>query len=516
MNERDVRDSGTRGPARLGRRRWAMLGIFTLSSFIVVLDFGSFFIPLPSIMEDLGGTLDEVTWVIGAFILAFAVFLLPFGRLADMYDSRLLFLSGVTVFILASVACALAPSIEFLIGARAVLGTGAAMLEASVYALIKSTFSPERQSLAFRVQGSAFILGAFLAPILSGAITTGLSWEYIFWLNVVVGVGVFAGALPLIPASRGEGESRRLDVTGLVSGGTGLFALFFAIIEGSRFGWGSAAILGSFGAAVVLLALFVAAESRARDPLVRLSLFNDRIFAVGNLLRWASDFASLGVFFALSHFVQVQLGYSALVMGLLLMSVNVGALVIAPFTEPLSGRVDVRLIVVPGFLLVAGGTFWVAHVSPETGWVFFLAPLAIVGAGFGAQEGPIMTARDRDVPPALANAAWRVSYSIFLLGVGLGAAVVSAVWQSQFVANAKEAISGAELPPGIADRVASSLFEGGVSGQPGARISGPGATQVQRLIEVAFANAVNTALLGCVVVALLGAVVALFLSSNRK
>lgn len=493
-----------------------MLVIFTLSSFLVVLDFGSIFIPLPQVLEDLGGTLDEVTWVIGAFVLTFAVFLLPFAKLADIYDRRMLFISGVTVFTVASLACALAPSMEFLIGARVVLGAGAAIVEAAIYALIKSTFPRERQSLAFRVQGIAFVLGALVAPILSGAITTGLSWEYIFWLNVAVGVVVLAAAVVVVPASRDEDASRRLDVPGLVFGGVGLFALFFAIIEGSRLGWGSAVILGSFGAAVVLLALFVVTEGRVREPLVDFGLFNDRLFAVGNLLRWASDFSSIGVYFALSHFVQVQLGSSALVMGLLLMSVVAGGMVVAPVTEPLSGRVDVRWLVVPGFLLVAAGTFWVAHVSPQTGWVFFIAPLAVAGAGFVAQEGPTVSARDRDIPPARSGAAWRVSYSIFLLGVGLGVAVVSAVWQSQIVANAKDAIAGADLPPSVEDRVSSSLSEGGVSGQPAAEISGPGASQVEGLIQEAFADAVNTALLSCVAVALLGAVVALFFSSNRK
>ncbi len=499
---------------RLRKEQWAMLVILTMSSFVVVLDFASMFIPLPTIMEDLAGTLDEATWVIAAFILAFAVFLLPCATLVNYYGKRRLFLSGVMIFTVASIACALTSSMAFLIGARVVLGIGAAMVEAAVFALIKANIPGEKQSFAFKVQGIAFVLGALLGTPLSGAITTGLSWEYIFWLNVLVGVVVGLVGLRVIPKSSPVQVPKRIDIPGLIFSGSGLFLLFFAIIEGTRFGWHSLLILGSFVGSVALLVLFVMNELRVQERLVDLRLFKDRRFGVGNVLRWASEFASMGIYFAISHFVQVQLGHSALVTGLLLMSVMIGGILITPITEPLSKRVDGRWLIVPGFLLVAGGTFWLAHVSPESGWAFFLAPLAIAGAGFVAQEDPTVSARDRDILPEQSDAAWRVSYTIFLLGVGLGVSVVSAVWQSQLVSNMKEVMASNDLPTRITNRISSSLFDEGISGQPAAEISG--ATEVQQLIQMAFADAVNTALLSCVTVALLGAIIALFFISNRN
>ncbi|WP_324212510.1 MFS transporter [Lentibacillus sp.] len=485
-----------------------------MSSFVVVLDFASIFIPLPTIMEDLDGTLDEATWVITAFILAFAVFLLPSSKFANNHGRRRLFLYGVTVFTTASIACAIAPSMGFLIGARVVLGIGAAMVEAAVFALIKAAIPNEKQSLAFKVQGIAFILGALLGTPLSGAITTSLSWEYIFWLNVLVGVAVVLVAPLVIPKSGSLQGSGKSDILGLVLSGAGLFLLFFAIIEGERIGWSSQLILGSFVGAAALLALFIVSEIRAEEPLADLSLFKDRFFAVGNLLRWASEFASMGIYFAISHYLQVELGHSAFVTGLLLMSVIIGGMFVSPITEPLSKRVDGRWLVIPGFLLVAGGTFWLAHVSTESGWAFFLAPLAIAGAGFVAQEGPTMGIRDRNVSPEQFDDAWCISYTIFLLGVGLGVAVVSAVWQSQFASNMKEFLSGADLPAGVADKISVILFDGGISGDPASEISGP--DTVQQLIQLTFADAVNTALLSCVLIAFLGAVIGLFLTSNRK
>src|SRR5699024_3363485 len=209
-----------------------------------------------------------------------------------------------------------------------------------------------------------------------------------------------------------------------------------------------------------------------------------------------------------------ELGHSAFVTGLLLMSVIIGGMFVSPITEPLSKRVDGRWLVIPGFLLVAGGTFWLAHVSTESGWAFFLAPLAIAGAGFVAQEGPTMGIRDRNVSPEQFDDAWCICYTIFLLGVGLGVAVVSAVWQSQFASNMKEFLSGADLPAGVADKISVILFDGGISGDPASEISGP--DTVQQLIQLTFADAVNTALLSCVLIAFLGAFIGLFLTSNRK
>jgi EmrB/QacA subfamily drug resistance transporter len=503
------------GSAHLGRRRWATLVILTLSTFIVTLDSAVVFIALPAILQDLGGTLDEATWVIAAFVLSFAVFLLPFGRLADIYGRRFLFMSGIVVFALASLGCALAPSMEFLIGARVVQGIGAAMVEPTVLAIIKATFPSERLGLAFGVQGIAAVLGAAFGPILGGIITTALSWEYIFLLNVPVGVVAVAGALLVVPESRAEGVSRRLDLPGLLFSGTSVFFLVFAIVEGERFGWGSVTILGSFVAAAVLLALFIITELRVRVPLVDLTLFKDRLFAVGNVLRGVVEFATLGLFFPLALFLQIQLGHSPLDTGLLLLPLIVASFFTSPLAGALSDRVDVRLIVVPGFVVVAVGIFWVAHLSPETGWKFFIAPLAIAGAGLGALEAPTVSATLRNVPTAQSGIASSVSYTTFLIGLELGVAVVGAVLQSQLVANVKDALSGANLPPGVAEEI-SSLSEGGVSGQPAAQISGPGAARIQGLIEGAFAAAVNTALFSCVAVALLGAVVALFFSSNRK
>ena len=515
MTESTENKGDMQGAARLGRRDWAALVVLTLSTFIVILDSSVAFIALPAILEDVGGTLDEATFVLAGFILSFVVFVLFFGKLADIYGRRLLFILGIAVFTLASLACAVSPSIEFLIGARVVQGIGAAMVEPTVLALILTTFPRERLGLAFGVQGVAAGISASVGPIVGGLITTALSWEYIFLVNLPIGIVAIAGALLFISESRAEGASRRLDVPGLLCSGGGIFLLVFAIIEGERLGWGSAVILGSFAGAALLLVLFVVVEGRVREPLVDLGLFKDRLFAVGNILRAITEFGVLGVFFALALFLQVQLGYSALETGLQLLPLVVASFAISPLAGSLSDWVDARWLVVPGLLLVAGGTFWLARLSPETEWTFFIAPLAISGAGLSMLYGPTTSTTLRNVPDEQSGVASSISYTAFLLGSELGLALVGAVLQSRLAANVRDALSGTDLPPRAADKIASSVSGGGFDGT-GTETGGPGAAQIQGLVEGAFADAVNTAFLWCAAVALLGAIVALFFSPGGK
>lgn len=499
---------------KFDQRQRAILAILTLSSFIVVLDFASAFIPLPTIMEQLNGTIDEGTWVITGFVLPFSIFLYPCASFAAFFGSRKLFIAGILLFAVSSIACALSVSMLFLIGARVFLGIGAAMVEASVYSLLMSVFPENKQGAAFKVQGTAFIAGALAAPVLSGAVTTLLSWKFLYGFNAITGVAVLLFATRVIPESIKKETAWRLDLPGLLLSGGGLFFLFYAMIEGARLKWHSPLILGAFGTAVILLSLFVWVELRMQNPMIGFNLFKDRLFSIGNGLRGASEFASMGIYFILSHFMQVQLGHSALFAGFLLMTVIAGGLIAASITEPLAKRIDGRALIIPGFLLVAGGTFWLAHVTPNTTWTFFLAPLAIAGAGFTAQEGPTLKARDEHIDSKNADAAWRISYSIFLLGIGFGVSVVSAIWQSQIMSALMANLNGTHLSSGVVNKVTSNLFTGGISGNPTGVLMGN--ERLKSIIQLAFSQSVNRALLCCVVMALMGAGMAMLFTKIKS
>ncbi len=352
-----------------------------------------------------------------------------------------------------------------------------------------------------------------MAPVISGAIITLFSWEYIFWLNVIVGIVVFLLALWVIPYTPQKEEFLKLDIVGLLLGGGGLFLVFFGITEGTRIEWNSPFLLVFFIAAIVLFFLFIIVERRVKNPLIDIDLFKDRLFGVGNILRGASEFTSMGIYFVVSHFIQVQIGYSALFTGLLLMSVIVGGLAAGAVTEPLAKKVDGRWLIITGFLIVAGGTFWLAHITPDTTWVFFIAPLAVAGAGFSAQESPTLTIRDKNVPSQKADSAWRISYSVFLIGIGLGVSVVSAIWQSQFISKIQDNLSQADLSSEVVDKTLSILLNGRISGDPSSSITG--SSGAKEIIQMTFSSAVNSALIGCVAVALLGGGIALFFSDKK-
>jgi EmrB/QacA subfamily drug resistance transporter len=499
-------------PTPLDRRQWATLGLLTLCMFVVVLDATVVLIALPAIVRDLRGTLALATWVPAGFALAFASFLLLFGKLTDIYGRRLMFVSGIGLFSAASLAAALAPSMGFLVGARVVQGLGAAIIEPAVMALIKATFPADRLGLAFGVEGLAAGLAGAGGPILGGYLATTLSWRYIFVINLPVGVVAAALSLVLIPESRDHAASRKLDLLGAALSGAGLFALVYAIVEGPGLGWTSTRIIGLFAASGLLLALFVRTEARVREPLLDLSLFRFRLFAAGGFLRAAVEFVSLAIFFPLVLFLQIPLGFSPLRSGLMLLPFVAGTVLASPVVGSLSDRVDLRWLVVPGMFATAAALFWLAHLSPGMDWTALIAPLVAAGLGLGALYGPTTSGSLREIPAARAGMASAVSYAAVLIGFELGIAVASGVLQSRLVAGLQHAPPGLALPPASVHRVAASLLSaGGASGNLGVAMS----PQIRQYVQVAFSDAVNAAIFGCAAMAVSGGVAGMFFSQRR-
>lgn len=421
----------TASPERLDRRQWLSLVVMTVSTFVVLLDTTVVNVALPVIVRDLDGSLDAATWVLAGFVLAFAVLLLPAARVADRYGRRLMFVLGMAVFGAASLWCALSGSLAQLVTARVLQGAGAAMVEPTVLALITTTMPSTRRGLAFGVQGIAAGLGVLLGPTLGGAVTTGLSWEYVFLLNVPVALLAVIVAPFVVQESRTSSPAKGVDLPGVALSSAGLFLLVFPMIEGERLGWTSPVVLGSFAAAAVTLTCFVLVERRVARPLLDLRLFADRLFAVGNVLRAVVQFVTLGTFFPVVLLLQLELGYSALGSAVVLLPLVVASVVLSPVAGSLSDRVDVRLLVVPGLLLVAAGAVLLALAVTATGLPLLLVALGVVGAGLGMLEAPTTSATLRDVPEHRAGLASGVSYVTLLVGAELGLAVSTAVVQYQ-------------------------------------------------------------------------------------
>ncbi|HXH96603.1 MAG TPA: MFS transporter, partial [Gaiellaceae bacterium] len=291
-------------------RKWWTLGSVAFGLFMIMLDNTVVNVALPSIERDLHITISELEWVVTAYALTFAALLVTGGKLADLYGRRRIFIVGLAIFTLSSLACGLAPSAGFLIGARTIQGIGAALMNPATLSIITATFPPKERGQAIGIWAGVSALALAIGPLCGGLIVDNISWNWIFFVNVPVGALGIAVSRLVITESRDTSHEQSIDVPGLVTSGLGLLALTYALIEGNRHGWTSAEILGLFAAAVVLLVAFVLVEHHQRLPMLDLSLFKIGAFAGANVVAMLVSLGMFGVFFFVSLYVQNILGYS--------------------------------------------------------------------------------------------------------------------------------------------------------------------------------------------------------------
>lgn len=482
MSDSDASDSGgARPPGRPAARTL----VLAAATFAVVLDLAGVVILLPSIQAEFGSGVVESTWIVAAFVIA-AASTIPVGaRAAAELGPRGVLLAGLGAFGLASLAAALAPSVALLIAARAGQGVGAGLVEPAVQRLLRAGEHDRDAKQDEQAQGLAALLAAALGPVLPAALATAVSWRAQFGLDVLLATVIAAAAwrtVAAVPreARKPHGLLRDLLLTTLGAAAAG--GLFFAVIGGPRRGADSPPVIAAVAGAVVLLAVLLAVELRRRGPLLELRLLRRRRFAAGNIVRGLTEFASLGVFFALSGYLQDELGHSPIDAGLLLLPIILGALLTAPAAEKYGGRVNAAWFLVPGLVGTAAGVFWLANIAPGMPWWFVIAPLAVAGAGIGAVEAPAEIVIKDDTSPEATDDAWPLSRSFYLWGIGAGVAAVSTVWQSTGV-HTPHGVNSALLVCVVAAlvgaAVATILFAHGGSGRqrrPGGHETSPSPT----------------------------------------
>jgi len=363
-------------------------------------------IAIPHIQTYFNTTFSNIEWVMNAYILVFAVVLVPMGRFGDLWGRRKLFVSGMVLFTLGSLACGLAPSIYLLIAFRVIQGIGGAAMMPSTLSIIATVFAPHKRGAAMGVWGGVSGLASGLGPVLGGIIlqyvtwpTVAGSWRWIFLVNIPVGIVGVVLALRLVPESKNPTAVESLDVPGIGLLSVSLFCLTFALIEGQRFGWASATILGLFAATVVAFALFYWREHRVRQPLIDFSLFRSVNFAAGNATGLLLSAAMMGAFFTIPIFLQSVLGFSAIKAGLVMAPMSVVIIFAAPLAGTLSDRLGSKWIVAAGMFLLAFGLAWmaglvpgVAKISPATTPMSLLVPFLISGVGIGLAVAPVTSA----------------------------------------------------------------------------------------------------------------------------
>lgn len=493
--------------------KWWVLVLVDAALFMILVDRTIVNIAIPHLMRDLHGGLADVEWVMNGYILAFVVSLLIFGRMGDLWGRRRLFLVGVAVFSLASVASGAAVSMEMLIGARVVQGLGGAAMMPQTLSILTVSFPADQRGFVMGLWGAVAGLATAVGPSLGGLIVTTTSWRWIFFVNPFIGLVTFLGILYVLEESRSESAERRLDLLGTALGVATTFPLTFALIEGHQRGWTSPLILSLFGLSLVAGIAFVVVEGRRDHALMPPSLFRNRTFAAGNLAGLFVLFGLVGVTFLLPIFLQGQLGYSAIETGLYLTPMSALVVVVGPIAGRLSDRIGAKWIVVAGMACLATGIFLLRWLGTQVDFLHFILPLMVAGVGIGLSMAPTTSVVMSSVPRDRVGNASGILGTFRQFGSVLGLSVMSAILADLLASNLRSALAGdTAIPAGVKQKLLAEAAGGarqmmmagggGASGDPG-----PAA----HLVAEQFLASLHTTFEVAAAVALVGVVVALFI-----
>ncbi len=416
-----------------GRTRWLALIVLCLGDLMIVLDTTIVNVALPSIRTDLGFSATSLAWVVNAYLLTFGGFLLLGGRLGDLFGHRRLFLIGVSLFTLASVACGLATTQGLLVAARAVQGLGGAVVSAVALSLIMNLFTePAERAKAMGVFGFVLSGGGTLGVLLGGALTDAFSWHWIFLVNVPIGIAVYILSLRLVPATGGSAGGR-LDVAGAVTVTASLMLAVYAIVNGNQEGWTSAQTLGLLVGAAGLMAAFLTIEARVSAPLVPLGLFRLRNLATANVVGVLWSAAMFAWFFISALYLQEVLGYTPLEVGLAFLPAT---LIMGAFSISLSAKLIMRFgIKTPlatGLLLAALGLLLFVRAPVDGNFVVDVIPsMILLGCGAGMAFNPVLLAAMSDVAPEQSGLASGIVNTSFMMGGALGLAILASLAASR-------------------------------------------------------------------------------------
>jgi EmrB/QacA subfamily drug resistance transporter len=494
------------------RNAWLALLVLCLGFFMILLDTTIVNVAIPTMLDSLHATLDQILWVLNAYLLTLAVLLITASRVGDILGPRNLFVVGLAVFTLASVACGASQDANQLIAARVVQGIGAAVMSPQPLVIITTIFPAARRGGALGILAAVTALAAVAGPTLGGLIVTYVDWRWIFYVNVPIGVMGIVLAFILVPDLR-PGRRHRLDLVGVALASLGLFGIVFGLIEGQRYDWGAIAgaavtIPEVIGGGVALLVAFVVWERFQAEPLLPLSLFRNRDYSVAVWLSGLNFFAMFGFFLATTIYLQSVLGMSAIQSGLTSLPATLAIATVSPFAGRFTDRLGGRYILLLGSVVFAAGIASFAIVASVSSSSFtFIVPLVLLGIGTGSMIAPIMTVAMKDIEPRMAGAASGLLNTSRQVGGAIGAAVVGAVMQNQLLsAMHDQAVSAsAQLPPSFRAKfvdgfaaAATNGFQVGRGQSGGAQLPAglPPQTAhlVQQLVHDVFVNGFVSAL----------------------
>jgi EmrB/QacA subfamily drug resistance transporter len=443
--------------------KWWTLLVACVATFMLLLDVTVVNVALPDIRNELGGTFTDMQWVVDAYALGLATLLLASGSLGDLLGRRMIFAVGIGLFVVASLGCGLAGSPTVLNVARGVQGVGAAMMFATSLALIAQEFDPRERGTAFGLWGATTGFAVAVGPVVGGLITEHLGWEWIFFVNVPV--GVIAIAMTLLRVPEGERDtSARIDWAGLVTFSGALLCLVLALIRGNDEGWGSAVIVTLLIGSAALLLAFVAIELRGRQPLLDLQLFRTPAFTGAQITAFALHASMFAMFLYLVIYIQSVLGYSPLEAGLRFLPVSLLSFAVAPVAGKLAERLPVRGFLGAGLVLVGIGLLLMSGIDPGDDWTTLLPGFIVAGIGIGCTNPPLATAAIGVVEPRRSGAASGINSTFRQVGIATGIAALGALFQARVTDDLGprlgRSVSSGVLPPGAHDAARQAFIDG--------------------------------------------------------
>jgi EmrB/QacA subfamily drug resistance transporter len=408
-------------------RKWWTLAAVAFGLFMIMLDNTVVNVALPSIQRDFQTDLSELEWVVNGYALTFGVLMLTGGKLADLLGRRFMFIVGLAIFTLASLACGLATSEEFLIGARVVQGIGSALMNPATLSIIIATFPPRQRGMAIGIWAGVSALALAIGPLVGGLITDHIDWSWVFFINVPVGILGIVVARLVIAESRDTSAEQRLDLPGLVVSGVALFALTYGLIEANQHGWTSPLILTLFAIAAVGLVAFVLLEQHQRVPMLDLTLFRNATFAGANAVMLLVGLAMFGIFLFVTLYLQNVLGYSPTQAGATFLPMTILIVICAPIAGRLSDRVGSRWLITAGLLLISLSLLLDTRFDASSTFWDILPPLLLGGMGLGLAMTPTTAAAMGSVAVDKAGVGSAVLNSMRQVGGSLGIAVLGAI-----------------------------------------------------------------------------------------
>jgi EmrB/QacA subfamily drug resistance transporter len=494
-------------------RKWWTLGAVCVATFMLLLDITVVNTALPAIQRDLGGSFSDLQWVIDAYALSLAALVLTAGSLADRLGRKRVFAFGLAVFSLASLLCALTPDPTFLNLARALQGVGGAIMFAVSLALVAQEFraGPER-GMAMGIYGATIGIAVAIGPLVGGLLTDGLGWQWVFLINVPIGLAAIAVTYWKVAESR-DPNATRIDWAGLVTFSAALFLLVLGLVRGNDEGWGSTLIVSLLAGAGALLAAFVAVERRVSEPMLPLGLFRRRAFTGVQLAAFAVSGSMFALFLYLTLYLQSFLGYSPIEAGLRYLPITVASFIVAPLAGMALAKVQARLLMSAGLALTGVGLLLMGGLGIASEWTTLLAGFIVSGVGVGLLNPVIADVALSVVPKERSGMAAGINDTFRQVGIAVGIATWGAIFLGAGASNAQEVAGGA-----IDHAEAQGLVEATSSGAlPQALTGVPRQAQerVQSAAEQGFLHGLNEILLLGALLSFAGAVAALWMVRER-